>query len=63
MSAALDGVHGTVDLVRAIVPQPAGVAETHGLVAGLGRGKTDLVVGGSVPQLSHAQLDSCLLPA
>ncbi len=51
MGAALNGVNGTGNLVRAVVPQPAGVAQTHSLVAGLGGGQTDLVVGGGVPEL------------
>ena len=51
MGAALDGVDGAGNLVGTVVPEPAGVAETHGHVAGLGRGETDLVVGSGVPEL------------
>lgn len=53
MGAALDGVDGAGHLVLAVVPEPAGVTETHGLVEGLGGGETDLVVGSGVPKLQE----------
>ena len=55
MGAALDGVDGAGNLVGTVVPEPAGVAETHGHVAGLGRGETDLVVGSGVPELQQTK--------
>jgi len=53
VGAALDGVDGAGHLVLAVVPEPAGVTETHGLVEGLGGGETDLVVGSGVPKLQE----------